>query len=552
MAGVNGALEVRGQVGAIAALRWQMFRNSLRTIRGRLEVVARVFVGVMMAVAWFGVGIGLGMAAYAVVLRERAEWLALLLWVVFLFWQLFPLLASAFSISFDSTNLLRFPLPFSTFFLVALAYGLFDPASIAGCFWLACIAGGIGWAKPGLLFVAIPTLLIFAAVNLLLGRVIYAWLERWLAQRRTREILGVVSVLVILGFQLIGPIAGRWGHQALPMAARLALLLPYERILPPGLAGSALSAGAGDQVGPAFAAAAFLLAYGILFAGLLGVRLRAEFLGESLGESASVPAAAPGAMQVRLGWRVPGLPGPIAAILEKEFRYLSRSGPMLFNLVMPLFMIVIFSFTPGFGGDRSLAFSRAPDLMFLIGAGYALLMLTNLAYNSFGFEGSGIQVLLAAPVRFREILLAKNLAHSGLLVLETALVWLGVRLLLGPPSAIGTLTAVAALFFALPVNLAAGNLLSLHFPKKLEFSSFGRQRASGTTIFASMGIQIAVIGLAAGTLALARFFDRLWLAVMIFVVLAAVAWLVYWRVLGQCERLAIQNREVLTAALCRN
>jgi hypothetical protein len=40
--------------------------------------------------------------------------------------------------------------------------------------------------------------------------------------------------------------------------------------------------------------------------------------------------------------------------------------------------------------------------------------------------------------------------------------------------------------------------------------------------------------------------------VMIFVVLAAVAWLVYWRVLGQCERLAIQNREVLTAALCRN
>ena len=34
---------------------------------------------------------------------------ALLLWPVFLFWQMFPVMATALSESIDSTNLLRFP-----------------------------------------------------------------------------------------------------------------------------------------------------------------------------------------------------------------------------------------------------------------------------------------------------------------------------------------------------------------------------------------------------------------------------------------------------------
>ena len=48
VAGLIFSPEIRGQFAAIARVRWQLFVNSLRTIRGRLEVVARVF-----HVLWF-------------------------------------------------------------------------------------------------------------------------------------------------------------------------------------------------------------------------------------------------------------------------------------------------------------------------------------------------------------------------------------------------------------------------------------------------------------------------------------------------------------------
>ena len=43
VAGVISAAEARGQFAAIARVRWQIFANSLRTLRGRLEMVSRGF-----------------------------------------------------------------------------------------------------------------------------------------------------------------------------------------------------------------------------------------------------------------------------------------------------------------------------------------------------------------------------------------------------------------------------------------------------------------------------------------------------------------------------
>ena len=102
MAGLIVSHEIRGQFSAIARVRWQLFVNSLRTIRGRLEVVARVF-------TFFGFGmgaivgsVGLGAAAWYFVSSQKTEWLPVLLWPVFLFWQLFPVMATAFTENVDS------------------------------------------------------------------------------------------------------------------------------------------------------------------------------------------------------------------------------------------------------------------------------------------------------------------------------------------------------------------------------------------------------------------------------------------------------------------
>src|SRR5713226_1576845 len=82
--------DARGQFAAIARVRWRLFVNSLRTLRGRLEMVSRIIIALAFAAGGLGGAFGLGAAAWAFVSDGSVEWLALLLWVVFLFWQLFP------------------------------------------------------------------------------------------------------------------------------------------------------------------------------------------------------------------------------------------------------------------------------------------------------------------------------------------------------------------------------------------------------------------------------------------------------------------------------
>ncbi len=221
MAGVDLAPTTQAQLSLFAALRWQLFRNSLRTWRGRLQVVAFAVIGVTLGVLVLGSGAGLGVLAYFAMQRGQFQLLSATLWAVFLAWQLLPLFITAATAQFDFTNLLRFPLRFSSFCLLSLVYGLLDPAAVAAILWLVCIAVGVAAARLDLFGWTLLTLLVFAAVNLLLSRMVFAWLERWLAQRRTRELLGLVFLLAMLSLQFVGPLAELWGQRALLLAGLL-------------------------------------------------------------------------------------------------------------------------------------------------------------------------------------------------------------------------------------------------------------------------------------------------------------------------------------------
>ncbi|MGH9713400.1 MAG: hypothetical protein ACRD5M_08905 [Candidatus Acidiferrales bacterium] len=552
MAWLSLSRETRGQFAAIAKVRWQLFVNSLRSLHGRLELVSRAFIGLGFAVFGLGGAFGLGSAAFYFVATGRAEWLALLLWPVFMFWQLFPVLATAFTENFDSSNLLRFPLTYPSFFVVRLAYGSLDPATALGSLWLLGISVGIALARLPLFPWTALVLVVFAILNILIGRMIFAWVERWLARRRTREILGVVFFLFIISFQFIGPLVNHFGEGPRPAMGRaVSQLLPLERLLPPGLAAAAISEATYSKILAALEAVLLLCAYGVAIAWLLHLRLRAQYRGENLGEAVARMASPKQQTPIRLGWNLPGLSAPVAAIFEKEFRYLSRSGPMLFTMMMPVVILVLFRLTPSRSGDPNGFLVRAPDLAFPVGAAYSLLVLTNLMYNNFGAEGTGIQLFFVSPVRFRQVLLAKNLAHASALALETVLVWLAVCFVFHPPAIDVTIATLAGLVFALLVNLTIGNLLSLSSPKKIDFGTFGRQRASNTTVFASFGVQIAVFGLAALTLLAARAYGKIWIATLLFLVLVAIAFIVYTLVLNQADTMALGRRESLIAELVR-
>ncbi len=566
MAGVNSAPEPlawpasREQFAAIAQLRWRIFVHSLRSLRGRLEMLSWVFVGLGFAAMGVGGTFGLSAAAWFLTSQRQFAWLALVLWGVLLYWQLFPVMATAFTESFDSSNFLRFPMRYPSYFFIRMVYGALDPTTLIGTLWLAGIAVGVGIADPGLFPWAALLLATFGALNILLARVIFAWIERWLARRKSREILGIVFLLFVICMQFIGPLMGRYGnhrgHSRVAIPGLAANLLPAEKFTPPGLIGSALGAASSGNPGIALGSWALECGYAAIFLWLLDLRLRAQFRGENLSEGAAprTAAAAKEKTTVREGLALPGLSPPVAAVFEKELRYLSRSGPMLFNLAMPLVILFVILLGPANPARRGGSVAHGPGFAafaFPLGVAYALLILSNLTYNSFGTEGAGIQFYFVAPVRFRQIMLAKNLIHGLLIVFEACLLWVAVSLVLHPPTIGITLATLAGALFAALVNFSVGDLMSLYSAKKFDYAVFGRQRASGTTALAVMGVQVVVFGICAVTFALTAHFGRVWLATLILLAFAAVAFAVYTIVLNRIDRIAVNRRESLIAELCR-
>jgi ABC-2 type transport system permease protein len=552
------APQARQQLKAVAELRWRLFLNSVRTFRGRIELVSRIFISLAFVAGGIGGAIGLGGAAWFLFSQGNVEWLSGLLWPVFLFWQLFPLMATAFTQNIESSSLLRFPLSYRSYFLIRLAYGSLDPATVVAGMWLLGIDIGIGVARPRVFPWATTVLLIFALMNIVLARMLFAWLERWLAQRRTREIMGILFFLFILSFQLIGPLIAVYEHRSIPESKILGQKLSNaQHPLPPGLAAAAIagvvqtqpgSSGSSNGTISTSAISFFLLvSYGIAFLWLLNFRLRAEYRGENLGESDGRKTVSSEHSALHPGWDLPGLPGPVVAVFEKELRYLSRSGPMLFTLIVPLFMLLVFRSS----GKNEGLFSYAPMLTFPLGAAYSLLLLTNLSYNNFGADGSGTQFFFASPVRFRQIMTGKNLAHLAIFILEVVLVWMGTCLLYRLPSLGVTLTTLAAMLFVVPIDLAAGNLFSLYSPSRVEAGVFGRQRASLTTVLASFAIRGALFGASAMMFWLSSGYRNSWIELPIFLLPAGLAFAVYVFALDRVDGIALAHRENLISHLGR-
>jgi ABC-2 type transport system permease protein len=548
----EGRLQRHTQLSAIAWLRWRLFLNALRTTQGKLEFLSRVLVSIAFTILALGGSFGMGVLAFFCLSQGKPQWLTLFFWIIFCFWQIFPVMATAFGNNTDSSDLLRFPLSYGSYFLVRLAYGAFDPASAIGSLWSFGIVVGVSFARPALFPWTLLVLLAFAAFNLLFMQMIFAWVERWLAQRRTREIMGILFVLLVLSFQFIGPLAGRYGKRARPKVHKVVeVLAPVQGMLPPGLAADAIVQGIYPHWPVALSSFALLCAFAALTGYGLHVRLLAQYRGENLNESAAASTLARD-RQLRLGWNLPGFATPVAAVFEKEVRYLLRSGPMLITLIMPIFALLVFRLGAMNSGRRSVSFlTRAPDLAFPLAAAYMLLMLTNLVYNSFGGDASGIQFFYASPVSFRDIVLAKNLTHVSILIVELIVAWIAVALLYSRPALDISVATLAGLLFAVPLNFAVGNVLSLYSPKRLDYSKFGGQRASQTTALVGLLLQLAVVGMGVSVFSIARYFGNSWIATLLLLVLAGVSLFVYRTILKRMDRLALERRETLVAALCR-
>ena len=544
MAGL--APQVGEQLSAVAAVRWRLFVNSLRSVRGRMNLVSRIFAGLLVTGAALGGALGIGAAAWELTRQGKLLWLAVFFWIIFLFWQCFPVMATAFTQNIDTSALLRFPLTYRAYFLVRLIFGVLDIATALGLSWSLGLLAGICAGNPQLIAWALLVVAVFVAFNLLLARAIFVWIEHWLSRRRSREVMGLAFLVLVVGFQFIGPAINRYSREPAPKRLHAIVKLnPVQRALPPGLAAVALNEAQSGGALPALAGLGFILSYSVAVFLLLHIRLRQQYCGENPEGSASRNHSTEQDRVVRRGLTLPWVPAPVTAVCEKELRYFSRSGPMLFTMVMPLVMILLL-----WGGRKSFL-THQVGFFFPIGAAYCLLIMTNIVYNSFGGDGGGIQSLLMAPVSFHQIVIGKNLAQSAVLVTEVLILWIGISAIYQPPH-IGFLALTLAWYlFAAPLNFSIGNLLSIYSPKRIDYAVFGRQRASESTILLSLGVQLTAMGIGALAIFLGYHFSDIWLGVLILTMLAIPSISVYLAMLRRIDALVMRRREILAAELCK-
>lgn len=439
----------------VRAILWAQFRTLLNFRRG--ESASGWILPAFMMLLWYGAWTAL--AAFASSLcANPAVWpflktaLPAALLFICLYWQLAPLMAASLGASLDLKKLLVYPVPHRHLF------GIEVLLRISTCLEMLLLVAGIaiGLARNPLLPhpAAGAAFGPFVLFNLLVAAGLRNQLERLMARRRIREVAVLLLVLAA----------------ALPQVLVVTGLPPFLRnLFHGGYLGwwpwSVTARLALGEVTPWTLGA--LLAWTAL-AWIFGRvqferNLRFDFqAAESTGKTASA-----GRSRLEPFYRLPALvlSDPLAAIVEKELRSLSRSPRFRLVFIMG-FTFGLLIFLPVFLRARSEgSFSISADHLAMLGA-YALLLLGDVAFwNVFGFDRSAAQVYFLLPVRISRVLVAKNIATAIFVFLEMAaitLVWTAARLPLAPLKILEAFAAVGVLALYL---MASGNLSSIYYPR---------------------------------------------------------------------------------------
>ena len=538
------------QIRLVAGLRWRILGNNLRKKHNQWDLIGMIFVGVFATLFVLGLCFAFYFSAYAFLSGGHEAWITFLFWGVFLFRQLVPIFTAGFGAGFEFRTMLRFPLSLRAFYALGLAYGLADFAAIASSCWLIAMIIGAARANRTVLPTMIVISVLFLLMNITLERMIGSWLERILARRRTREIFFAVFVLFAVSLQFLNPLLQRYGRTAQPWVRHV---LPYLSVFPPSLAGRAVAGAAQGHSTEVLLGVAGISAYAVLFSLFLWLRFATQYRGEELSET-----AAPERVVVRPISRTAEpsdalqlLTPQVSAVLRKEFRYLTRNSFAFFLLIMPPVFVLLF--TTQFAGRHPTATKHPVSTEFFFPGmmAYLILILMAPAYNSFAYDGKGIQTFFTSPVSFREVFLGKNLLQVGMLTFELTLSMAAFSYLVGLPSLPVLVATLAAIVFNVTGQLAIANWSSLSFPRKLNFGQMRGQRQSGMAVLVSFGTQILLGGISAPILFMSRWTGNAWLPAEVFAFLAAAAIAGYTSSLDPLAALAEKKKETLIDALSR-
>ncbi|HEY6187007.1 MAG TPA: hypothetical protein VIW80_04950 [Pyrinomonadaceae bacterium] len=488
------------QTLALIWLKWRLFRNTMRS-RKALVTSAASLLGTVAALALaLLIAVALGFAAYGLAsplpvdLTGEASGAAqtnvflmfTLMATFYLLWGTLPLTIGGIS-EFEPGRLLLYPVSLRKLFAIDFLSELTSLGSIFAVPSLLAIGFGAGLRRG-----RIGAGLLVAACAIMFGLALVKWIAATVgALIRSRRTRGE-TLLALLGAGV--GLAGAFMGQFIAVIARHGEFLSGLRWTPPGAAAVALTNGLSPQGASDYALALLtLLAYTVVLtvAAYRVARRSALGAGGARGGGGKGAPQAKDARKVELtsGWYLPFASAPLSAILEKELRYAMRNAQLRVLALMPLILLA-FRIGPasgrGRGGSGVISGSNpftgafAPYGEGLIPAAwmlYVFMILGSVACNLFAYEEGGMRTLILAPVNRRVILLGKNIVLALI-----AFIFSSVLVIINE-LAFGDVSLPALLFMALCFPLFAatqalfGNLLSIHFPKRLQFGK--RMNVSG-------------------------------------------------------------------------
>lgn len=390
----------------------------------------------------------------------------------YLMWATLPLSVGS-SRQFDPGRLLMYPISLRKLFALDLVSELTNLQAVFAIPAIFAIGLGAGLGS-GNLALAMLVMLPTAAFGLALSKWLSTSVGSLTHRRRTRgeTLLALIGVLAGLGGALVGQLA--------PVVLRHAESFKGLRWTPPGAAAFALTTGLQKGAETEYVLAiATLCAYTTILILATYWIARRTVLGKGGARRRKDRARLQTESSNYTGWKLPLLTPQLAALVEKELRYVLRNAQLRMMVLMPLILIIVRFANPNrFGSDQVSSEGNSffgdfliygHGLMATAGVLYVFLILTGLSCNQFAFEEGGMRSLILSPVSRSQILIGKNISTT-----VVALVF-SITLLTINQLVFRDLTMEALLFVGLSFLIFApsisivGNWLSVRFPKRMKF-----------------------------------------------------------------------------------
>ena len=465
------------------------------------------------------------------------------LFAVFLYWQIAPVITVTGGASLDLQKLVVYPINLDKLFTVEVLLR----AMTVGEMLLVLTGIGLGvlnnssthaWST---LPRAALAFLVFSLFNMVVAAGIRSSMERFFKGRRTKEI---GMLLVVLFCAAPGVIASLHLHYG-----RIVPYLPLQPVSPWGAAADIVLSPSAVLVAWTLSALLLWTALGYYFGRQQFYRvLRADpFAGRE-----PIAQKSDRSTWSEAFYRLPGrlLRDPIAAMVEKDIRSLSRSSGFRMTFFMG-FTFGILIFIPqvlgnhgrgSFLSDHFLAWVSLYSLM-LVGA-YTF-------WNAFGYDRSAAQFYFSAPVRFRDVLFAKNLAALFAQTLELILITIIFSIFPVNFRWSGVLEALAVTYVACLYLFAMGNITSVRFPIPMNPDKASRGSGSRSkSAFSMLILPVAFLPIALAYWG-RHVFESEAVFYLLLLIAAGIGGAFYWIAMDSAVDVTLTQREQMIGTLSR-